>query len=319
MKVKTMSSAAPAEPHVSTGSDAASRSAARTHAATQQILAENKSALAEQKRLIQAGRLVYSTPYSTPVPHDPDLERRMKWEADPATRFNPTPPLSTCVCIMCQLRSPRDLPMMCAFAGKTFAQRCGLQRTALLNACALGHKTMAAMLVAHTTTAGALDAVGRDGCSALCWAEERGMHCVAQSLRESGATAGRWPALALCRGEAGAVEVDVKGQTVAFTGSSATLRSAKRCLPRERKYLEIEVLAIERTSRLRCGVATASLGSMFSASDTGLGDDNQSWAVNGLSQKAIHNAKQRTASAPHGKEVTSSASRATSSCRSNCV
>jgi|LauGreDrversion2_3_1035106.scaffolds.fasta_scaffold368103_1 hypothetical protein len=44
------------------------------------------------------------------------------------------------------------------------------------------------------------------------------MHGVAQSLREIGATAGRRSALALCRGEAGAVDVDVKEQTVAFKG-----------------------------------------------------------------------------------------------------
>ena len=77
---------------------------------------------------------------------------------------------------------------------------------------------MAAMLVTSTTTAGALDAVGRDGCSALWWAESRGMHDVAQSLRNSGATAGRRAALALCRGEADAVDVDMKEQTVAFKG-----------------------------------------------------------------------------------------------------
>ena len=189
---------------------------------------------------------------------------------------------------MCQIRSPHDLPVMDAFAEKTFRQRCGRGRTALLSACALGNQTMAAMLVAPTTTAGALDAVGRDGCSALCWAESRGMHDVAQSLRNSGATAGRRPSLALCRGEPDAAEVDVKEQTVAFKGSSATLRSAERCRKGERKYLEIEVLAIEWNSRLRCGVATASLGSMFSASDTGLGDDDQSWALNGLVQVSMH-------------------------------
>ena len=44
------------------------------------------------------------------------------------------------------------------------------------------------------------------------------MHGVAQSLREIGATAGRRSALALCRGEADAVDVDVKEQTVAFKG-----------------------------------------------------------------------------------------------------
>jgi hypothetical protein len=151
---------------------------------------------------------------------------------------------------------------------------------------------MAAMLVTSTTTAGALDAVGRDGCSALWWAESRGMHDVAQSLRDSGATACRRPALALCRGEADAVDVDMKEQTVAFSGSSATLRSAERCRPGKRKYWEIEVLAIKSNSRLRCG-ATASLGSMFSASDTGLGDDPQSWAVNGLAQVSMHNCQKQ--------------------------
>ena len=75
------------------------------------------------------------------------------------------------------------------------------------------------------------------------------MHCVAQSLRESGATAGRWPALALCRGEAGAVEVDVQERTVAFMGSFATVRSAQRCLLGDRKYYEMEILTIEHNSR----------------------------------------------------------------------
>ena len=209
------------------------------------------------------------------------------WEEDPATLFKPTPPVSTCDCIMCQIRSPHDLPVMDAFAEKTFRQRCGRRRTALLSACALGNQTMAAMLVARTTTAGALDAVGRDGCSALGWAESRGMHDVAQSLRNSGATAGRRPSLALCRGEPDAAEVDVKEQTVEFSGSCATLRSAERCRLGKRKYWELQVLAIESNSRLRCG-ATSSLGSMFSASDTGLGDDPQSWAVNGLARVFMH-------------------------------
>ena len=280
-----MSSAAPAEHHVPTGSAAASHSAALTHAATPWTWAKHQETVTERMRVLKEGRLVM--PYSKPVPDDPYLERRLMWEADPATRFNPTPPASTCDCIMCQIRSPHDLPVMDAFAEKTFRQRCGRRRTALLSGCALGDETMAAMLVEPTTTAGALDAVGCDGCSALWWAESRGMHAVAQSLRDSGATAGRRPALELCRGEADAADVDMKGQTVEFSGSCATLRSAERCRLGKRKYWELQVLAIESNSRLRCG-ATSSLGSMFSASDTGLGDDPQSWAVNGLARVFMH-------------------------------
>ena len=111
-----------------------------------------------------------------------------------------------------------------------------------------GNEMMAALLVAPTTTAGALDAVGCDGCSALWWAESRGMHAVAQSLRDSGATAGRRPALELCRGEADAADVDMKGQTVEFSGRCATLRSAERCRLGKRKYWELQVLKATRAS-----------------------------------------------------------------------
>ena len=143
-----MSSAAPAEHHVPTGSAAASHSAALTHAATPWTWAKHQETMAERMRVLKEGRLVM--PYSKQIPDDPDLERRLMWEEDPATRFNPTPPVSTCDCIMCQIRSPRDLPVMDAFAQTTFRQLCGRRRTALLSACALGNEMMAALLVAPT-------------------------------------------------------------------------------------------------------------------------------------------------------------------------
>jgi hypothetical protein len=145
------------------------------------------------------------------------------------------------------------------------------------------------MLVAPTNAAGALDAVGRDGFSALLWAEERRLDGVAQSLRECGAAAVRRPALTLFRGEAGAVQVDVNERTVAFTGSFATVRSAQRCPLGAKGYYEMEILEIEGHSRHRYGFATASFERVLAASDKGLGDDNQSWEVNGRAQKAMHN------------------------------
>ena len=104
------------------------------------------------------------------------------------------------------------------------------------------HEKAATQLVAPTHAAGALDVVGGDGFSALLWAEERGWDGVAQSLRECGAAAARRPALALFRGEAGAVQVDVEERTVAFAGSFATVRSAQRCPLGGKGYYEIEIL-----------------------------------------------------------------------------
>jgi hypothetical protein len=136
--------------------------------------------------------------------------------------------------------------------GADLAARDGCGRTVLVVACAHGHKPAAAQLVAPTHAAGALDVVGGDGFSALLWAEERGWHGVAQSLRECGAAAARRPgaalaaacrpALALFSGEAGAVLVDVKERTVAFAGSYVTVRSAQRCPLGGKDYYEIEIL-----------------------------------------------------------------------------
>ena len=46
----------------------------------------------------------------------------------------------------------------------------------------------------------------------------------------------------LFRGEAGAVQVDVKERTVDFTGSFATVRSGQRCPLGGKGYYEIEIL-----------------------------------------------------------------------------
>ena len=102
----------------------------------------------------------------------------------------------------------------------------GCGRTALVVAFAHGHEKAARQLVAPTHAVGALNVVAGDGFSALLWAEERGWDGVAQSLRECGAAAVR---LALFRGKASAVQVDVKERAVAFTDSFATVRSAQPC------------------------------------------------------------------------------------------
>jgi hypothetical protein len=71
--------------------------------------------------------------------------------------------------------------------------------TALLLACGNAHMEAAAVLVTATKAAGAHDVVGCDDTSAIMWAEMRSWDGVARSLCR--------PALALFRGEAGAVQV----------------------------------------------------------------------------------------------------------------
>jgi hypothetical protein len=126
--------------------------------------------------------------------------------------------------------------------GADFAARDGWGRTALVLALAHGHEAAAALLVEPTRAAGALDVLGCDGFSALLWAEECLVDGGAQRVLECGAAAVRRPALALFRGEAGAVQVDVEARTVAFTGSFATVRSAQRCPPGGKGYYELEIL-----------------------------------------------------------------------------
>jgi len=172
--------------------------------------------------------------------------------------------------------------------GANLAARDGRGRTALVIACAHGHEKAATQLVAPTHAAGALDVVGGDGFSALLWAEERGWDGVAQSLRECGAAAARRPALALFRGEAGAVQVDVKERTVAFMGSFATVRSAPRCPLGGKGYYELEILKRDDVAP-QYGLAGPCFARVLGASGEGLGDDAHSWAVDGTRQRKWHN------------------------------
>ena len=149
-------------------------------------------------------------------------------------------------------------------------------------------KRAATQLVAPTHASGALDVVCGDGFSALLWAEERGWDGVAQTLRECGAAAARRPSLALFRGEAGAVQVDVEERTVAFAGSFATVRSGQRCPLGGKGYYEIEILEIDNTVP-QYGFAAPAFGRVLGASGEGVGDDAHSWAVDGTRQRKWHN------------------------------
>ena len=125
-------------------------------------------------------------------------------------------------------------------------------------------------------------------------AEERGLDSVAQRLRECGAAAVRRPALSLFRGEPASVQIKVAERTVAFNthsnNSFMSVRSANRCPRGSKGYFELEILEIEKLSRQRYGFATGAFEHVFGASDKGLGDDNQSWIVNGMAQVATHKA-----------------------------
>ncbi len=174
--------------------------------------------------------------------------------------------------------------------GADLAARDGCGRTALVVACAHGHEPAAAQLVSPTHAAGALDVVGGDGFSALLWAEERGWDGVAQNLRECGAAVVRRPALALFRGEAGAVQVDVKGRTVAFAGEHATVRSVQRCPLGGKGYYEIEILECD-LSYPQYGFAAAAFARALGASNEKVGDDGHSWAVDGENKRTVHKGK----------------------------
>jgi len=180
--------------------------------------------------------------------------------------------------------------------GADVAARDSCGRTALLLACAHGHDAVVALLGAPTRAAGALDAIASSGFSALLWAEERGMDVVAQRLRELGAAAVRRPALALFRGEAGAVQVDVEARTVAFAGKLtefSTFRSTQQCPRGCKGYYEIEIL--ERDSMCpRYGFAAAAFAHVPGASydNFRVGDDGYSWAVDGENKCTRHKGKE---------------------------
>ena len=172
-------------------------------------------------------------------------------------------------------------------SGADLAARDGCRRTSLLLACANAHEKAGRRLVAGTKAAGALHAVGSDGFSALMWAEECGLDGVAQSLRGCGAAAGARPALALFRGEAGAVQVDVEARTVAFTGSFATMRSAQRCPLGGKGYYEIEILKRDDLAS-QYGLAGPGFARVLGAPGEGVGDDAHSWTVDGTRQCKWH-------------------------------
>ena len=91
----------------------------------------------------------------------------------------------------------------------------------------------------------------------------------------------------LFRGEAGAVQVDVKERTVDFTGSFATVRSGQRCPLGGKGYCEIEILEIDNTVP-QYGFAAPAFGRVLGASGEGVGDDAHSWAVDGTRQLQWH-------------------------------
>jgi solute carrier family 25 (adenine nucleotide translocator) protein 4/5/6/31 len=96
------------------------------------------------------------------------------------------------------------------------------------------------------------------------------------------------PALSLFRGEAGIVQVDVEAQTVAFTGSFATVRSAQRCPLGGKGYYELEILEIDAAPQY--GFAAPTFLRVPGASNNGVGDDAHSWAVDGARQRKWHHA-----------------------------
>ncbi len=91
----------------------------------------------------------------------------------------------------------------------------------------------------------------------------------------------------LFRGEAGAVQVDVKERTVAFTGSFATVRSGQRCPLGAKGYYEIEILEIDNEAP-QYGFAAPAFGRVLGETLQGVGDDAHSWAVDGTRQRKWH-------------------------------
>jgi uncharacterized protein len=172
-----------------------------------------------------------------------------------------------------------------------------LGMTALMLACAHGKEETAKLLVAPTHAADLIDlrSAGftcfEDGFSALMWAEDRGLLCVAQMLRDCGAAAVRRPALSLFRWRTLPdwlrVRLDVSNRIVTFNTFS-TLRSTQRCPLGAKSYYEIEIL--ELGSNPQWGFASGAFERMHGASCDDVGDDAHSWAIDGVRQTKRHNA-----------------------------
>ena len=73
----------------------------------------------------------------------------------------------------------------------------------------------------------------------------------------------------------------------------STLRSAYSCPPGGKAYFEVEIIEIEEFSRHRYGFATAAFERVPGVTEKGLGDDNQSWEVNGKAQIAMHDRQEK--------------------------
>ena len=201
----------------------------------------------------------------------------------------------TCICIF----EPLHIITCTHDADKT--DDCNWQQgmTALLVACAAGHDEAAKMLVPPTLAAGAADVrstallhfvEGDEGYSGWMWAEEWGLTSVVQMLREGGAARVSRPPLALFRGAGETVQLDVTEQTVAFSDSYATLRSTQRCPLGAKGYYELELLDRDNLYP-QYGFAAAAFARVLGASDTKVGDDALSWAVDGENKYTKHNNK----------------------------
>jgi len=171
--------------------------------------------------------------------------------------------------------------------------------TALLMACAAAHEEAAKMLVPPTLAAGALDVCSTAltgvlgdyaGYSALLWAQQCELTSVVEMLLASGAADMRLPAVALFRGDEAEVQLNITEQTVSFAGWPAqpTLRSTQRCPMGAKGYFELEILYCDYQNP-RYGFVSAAFVRVLGASKTMVGDDGDSWAVDGNNQYTKHN------------------------------
>ena len=171
--------------------------------------------------------------------------------------------------------------------------------TALLMACAAAHEEAAKMLVPPTLAAGALDVCSTAltgvlgdyaGYSALLWAQQCELTSVVEMLLASGAADMRLPAVALFRGDEAEVQLNITEQTVSFARWPAqpTLRSTQRCPMGAKGYFELEILYCDYQNP-RYGFVSAAFVRVLGASKKMVGDDGDSWAVDGNNQYTKHN------------------------------
>ena len=183
--------------------------------------------------------------------------------------------------------------------------------TALLLACAAGHKEAATILVLPTLTAGTLNVrstallncvKGDEGYSALMWAEERALPSVVEMLGEVSAAVVRRPTLVLFRREGEKVQLDVTKCTVVFNGFCLlTMRSTQRCPWGAKGYFELKIIECGRgfpQFRFTSAAFMCVLGGSILPRQPlrtcwepreMVGDDEHSWAVDGQNKCTKHN------------------------------